>query len=169
MDSNCVVAMPAYDYYCQLFMQSEVTAVDDFASNYQTQWECYAKVTPDKIVTMEMRAQGMTPAQFYAQEQDLTASLASSLGVSAGQIELSLTPFQRRALNDGGIDIYARIQAAESEMVLINEKTSDLTSLANELSENNEGVTFEVQGSEVEAFEASESPNTEEMNESKSE
>merc|ERR1739838_287985 len=141
--------MPAYDYYCQLFMKSDVAFVDDFAANYQTQWECYAKLTPDKIVTMQLKAQGMTSAGFYAQKRNLAASLASSLGVSAGQVELSLTPFQRRALSGEGLDIYARIEAMESDMQLISEKTSDLDTLAQELSDSMEGMTFEVGKSEV--------------------
>jgi len=149
MNRNCVAAMPAYDYYCQLFMKSDVAFVDDFAANYQTQWECYAKLTPDKIVTMQIKAQGMTSAGFYAQKQDLATSLASSLGVSAGQVELSLTPFQRRALSGEGLDIYARIEAMESDMQLISEKTSDLDTLAQELSDSMEGMTFEVGKSEV--------------------
>merc|ERR1712062_780753 len=120
-----------------------------FAANYQTQWECYAKLTPDKIVTMQIKAQGMTSAGFYAQKQDLASSLASSLGVSAGQVELSLTPFQRRALSEEGLDIYARVEAMESDMQLISEKTSDLDNLAQELSDSMEGMTFEVGKSEV--------------------
>jgi len=153
MNRNCVAAMPAYNYYCQLFMKSEVAIVDDFAANYQTQWECHAKVTPDKIVTMQITAQGMTSAGFYAQKQDLAASLAGSLGVSAGQVELSLTPFQRRALNDAGLDIFARIEAMESDMNVITEKVRDLDALAQELSDNMGGVTFEVENSEVQTTE----------------
>ena len=42
-DDECVAAMPAYDYYCQLFKMSDVSLVDGFAENYQPQWECYAK------------------------------------------------------------------------------------------------------------------------------
>merc|ERR1719336_2787759 len=144
MNRNCVAAMPAYNYYCQLYMKSDVAFVDDFAANYMTQWECYAKLTPDKIVTMQIKAQGMTSAGFYAQKQDLATSLASSLGVSAGQVELSLTPFQRRALSGAGLDIYARIEAMESDMQHISEKTSDLENLAQELSDSMEGMTFEV-------------------------
>merc|ERR1711953_640279 len=156
MNRNCVAAMPANDYYCQLFMKSDVAFVDDFAANYQTQWECYAKLNPDKIVTMQIKAQGMTSAGFYAQKQDLATSLASSLGVSAGQVELSLTPFQRRALSGEGLDIYARIEAMESDMELINEKTSDVDALARELSDSLEGMTFEVERSEVETSELTE-------------
>merc|ERR1719361_917630 len=161
-EANCVAAMPAYNYYCQLFMKSDVAVVDDFEANYQTQWECYAKSSPDKIVSLSTKAQGMSSAQFYAQQQDLAASLASSLGVNAGQVELSLTPFQRRALNsDNGLNIFAKIRARESEMETINEKTSDLDALSRELSaENDEGVTFEVESTDVQAFELDESPNT---------
>merc|ERR1719483_1949703 len=42
-DDECVAAMPAYDYYCQIFKMSDVSFVDGFSENYQPQWECYAK------------------------------------------------------------------------------------------------------------------------------
>jgi len=107
-----------------------------------------------------MRAQGMNAAQFAAQERNLAASVASSLGVPAGRVELSLTPFQRRALNenDDGLDIFARVRALESEMETITEKTSDPDTLAQELSFGE--VTFEVTSTETQAFELEESTNT---------
>merc|ERR1712062_400748 len=140
-----------------------------FAANYQTQWECYAKLTPDKIVTMQIKAQGMTSAGFYAQKQDLATSLARSLGVSAGQVELSLTPFQRRALSEEGLDIYARVEAMESEMKLISEKMSDLDNLAQELSDSMEGMTFEVGTSEIQTADISTKEPTEESTSNPSE
>merc|ERR1712062_767541 len=93
---------------------------------------------------------------------DLATSLASSLGVSAGQVELSLTPFQRRALSEEGLDIYARVEAMESDMQLISEKTSDLDNLAQELSDSMEGMTFEVGTSEIQTADISTKEPTEE-------
>jgi len=167
-DADCVAAMPAYNYYCQLFKTTDVRYVDDFASNYQTQWECYAKTVPDQIVTMQLKAEGMNAAQFAAQKGDIAASLASSLDVPAGRIELSLTPFQRRALstNDEGLDIYVRVRALEAEMEAINEKTSDPDALAREISTHE--VTFEVTETESQAFE-SPSTDSEVVTETKSE
>merc|ERR1712223_914783 len=100
---------------------------------------------------------------------DLATSLASSLGVSAGQVELSLTPFQRRALSEEGLDIYARVEAMESDMKLISEKTSDLDNLAQELSDSMEGMTFEVGTSEIQTADISTKEPTEESTSNPSE
>merc|ERR1711953_1149919 len=159
-DADCVAAMPAYNYYCQLFKTTDVRYVDDFASNYQTQWECYAKTVPDQIVTMQLKAEGMNAAQFAAQKGDIAASLANSLDIPAGRVELSLTPFQRRALstNEEGLDIYVRVRALEAEMEAINEKASDSDALAKEIS--TQEVSFEVTEIESQAFALEETPNT---------
>jgi hypothetical protein len=157
-DPNCIAAMPAYDYYCQHYMTADVAGglVDDFNANYQTQWECYAKSNPDKIVTMKMKAHGWTEADFNAKKDDVRASLAGSLGVTAGQVELSLTPFTRRALveveNDTGLDIFARVKAREADMEAITAKTNDLRALSERLSEDIEGANFEVSKTETQNF-----------------
>jgi hypothetical protein len=154
-DPNCLAAMSAYDYYCNHFTAAD-PLVDGIANGYQRQWECFARSNPDKIVTMQMTAQGWTSTDFDAHKAELAASLASKLGITDGQVELSLTPFQRRRLmQTESLNIYAKIQAKEEEMEAINSRTSDLEALSRDVSNEIEGVSFEVKNTDVQAFESS--------------
>lgn len=103
-----------------------------------------------------MTAQGWTSTDFDAHKAELAASLASKLGITDGQVELSLTPFQRRRLmQTESLNIYAKIQAKEEEMEAINSRTSDLEALSRDVSNEIEGVSFEVKNTDVQAFESS--------------
>ena len=89
-----------------------------------------------------MKAQGWTSNNFDAREAELKANLAEKMGVSEGQVELSLTPFQRRILTEmRSLQIYVKISAKEEEMEAIKSRTSDLEALSREVS-NELGVNF---------------------------
>jgi len=153
-DSNCLAAMTSYDYYCAIFFASDLAGseVDSIAENYQMQWECFVKSKPDHIVTLSMKAQGWTSNNFDAREAELKANLAEKMGVSEGQVELSLTPFQRRILTEmRSLQIYVKISAKEEEMEAIKSRTSDLEALSREVS-NELGVNFTVDEIEVTEF-----------------
>merc|ERR1712117_652777 len=153
-DSNCLAAMTSYDYYCAIFFASDLAGseVDSIAENYQMQWECFVKSKPDHVVTLSMKAQGWTSNNFDARETELKAYLAEKMGVSEGQVELSLVPFQRRILTEmRSLQIYVKISAKEEEMEAIKSRTSDLEALSREVS-NELGVNFTVEEIEVTEF-----------------
>merc|ERR1712027_37734 len=80
------------------------------------------------------------------------SDLAEKMGVSEGQVELSLTPFQRRILTEmRSLQIYVKISAKEEEMEAIKSRTSDLEALSREVS-NELGVNFTVEEIEVTDF-----------------
>jgi len=103
----------------------------------------------------DFQATGVDAATFPTVESDFKSTLASELGLTEGQIELSLTPFRRRLVDsDEPLTIYTQIQATEEDVETINQvdQSSLTTALANEI----EGVQFEVVNTEVQAFEAPE-------------
>merc|ERR1712027_264913 len=131
-DSNCLAAMTSYDYYCAIFFASDLAGseVDSIAENYQMQWECSVKSKPDHVVTLSMKAQGWTSNNFDARETELKANLAEKMGVSEGQVELSLTPFRRRILTEmRSLQIYVKISAKEEE-IEVTEFKDDLATNA---------------------------------------
>jgi len=143
--------MTSYGYSCGIFSASDLAGseVDSIATNYQMQWECFVKSKPDHVVTLSMKARGWTSNNFNARETELKASLAEKMGVSEGQVELSLTPFQRRILTETrSLQIYVKVSAKEEEMEAINSRTSDLEALSREVS-NELGVKFTVEEIEV--------------------
>jgi len=153
-DSNCLAAMTSYDYYCAIFFASNLAGseVDSIAENYQMQWECFVKSKPDHVVTLSMKAQGWTSNDFNARQTELKENLAEKMGVSKGQVELSLTPFQRRILTETrSLQIFAKISAKEEEMEAINSRTIDLEEFSREVS-NELGVNFTLEEIEVTDF-----------------
>jgi len=164
-DSDCVGAMTAYDYYCQLYKSTDVhtmTGAIDGVANYRTEWSCYAKQDPHSVVLMEFQANGISAASFPSVEADMKATLASELGVNPGQIELSLTPFRRRLSSTDSVTIYTKVNAMEEDLEKINEVKDDSSSLTQALAENVAGVEFEVTKTEVQAFTAPPSSEPEE-------
>merc|ERR1719392_140331 len=146
-DSDCVAAMPAYDYYCQLYKTADVVGEIDSVDASQLQWSCYVREDPDNVVLMDFQANGVDAAGFSALEDDFKAMLASQLGLSLGQIELSATPFRRMLQDQLQFQFYVKINAQEVDMAAINAAIANPSSL--NLNTIASGVTFDLTGSQI--------------------
>merc|ERR1711972_115964 len=106
---------------------------------------------------MDFQATGIDATSFPAVEDDFKSTLASELGLSVGQIELSLTPFRRRLVSENEpLTIYTKIQATEEDLDMINQVSDDTSSLTAALGKQIEGVEFEVLNTDVQAYKSSE-------------
>jgi len=154
--------MPAYDYYCQLYKTSNVVGTIDSVDSSQLQWSCFVKQDPDRVVMMDFHVTGTDAAGFAAIEDEFKAALASELGLSTGQIEVSTTPFRRMLV--GGEDfvfIYTRIRATEDDMDSINEVAQNPSDLSDALARDLEAVQVELISTSVQSFTAPEDATTE--------
>lgn len=121
----------------------------------QNGWSVYVKKCYfDKMVKMKMRANGWTSADFNAHKDEFSRSLARNLGVKPDQVKASLIPFthRRNLLVNAGLDIFTRISVREEDLGSITRMTNDLNVLSDKISEDIEGVQFEIEEPEIESI-----------------